>query len=155
MPTHVALVDDLRHAAATSAALAITAMTRGDTTCLPLAAVEAGVDAALPFLADVLSIQDALAAVAEPAMARGQERRRFIRRLWRRADRNPYAYLRLLQQYGMLSLRTVQLDDDRLSVRGRVRASLAGARTGIRAGRRSHRYTRRRGRFVAPARRRR
>jgi hypothetical protein len=155
MPKHIALVDDLRQTAVTSAALAITAMTRSDATCLPLAAVEAGIDAALPFLADALSIQDALAAATESATAGGQEQSRLIRRLWRRADRNPYVYLRLLDQYGMLSLRTVQLDDDWLSVHGPVRSSRAGARTDIRAGRRSRRYTRKRGRFAAPARRRR
>lgn len=155
MPKHIALVDDLRQTAVTSATLAITATMRRDTTCLPLAAVEAGVDAAMPFLADILSIQDALAAATEPTAAGGQERRSLIRRLWRRADRNPYAYLRLLDQYGMLCLRTVQLDDDWLSVHGPVRGSRAGDRTGTRAGRRSRRYTRKRGRFVGKARRRR
>jgi hypothetical protein len=90
-------VDDLRQAAATRAALAITAMTRSDTTCVPLAAIEAGIDAAPPFWPTCCPSRTPL--LPQPSrLRRAVKRSRLIRRLWKRADRNPYAYLRLLER---------------------------------------------------------
>jgi len=155
MRKHIPLLGDLRRTATTSAALAIAARTRGDGTTVPFAAIEAGIVAAAPFLADALHIQDAIDAATEPAAAGGQQRRRLAHRLWRRAHHNPYAYLRLLQQHGMLSLRTVQLDDDRLSIHEPARGPHGESYTGTPAGRRSRRRRRKRGRFAAPAHRRR